>query len=145
VGRQLIEFLFVSGQVEQARQLLETPTSTIDEHGVVEIQSAVYHTLRIAERDRVQILSMVYYTLGRRPDAQIELDEYKKIVEDDRPYRIATVYAQWGNAPAALRWLDRAVQAHDIYLSHLKVDPLLDPIRSEPQFKALVARMKFPP
>jgi TolB-like protein/Flp pilus assembly protein TadD len=145
VGRQLIEFLFVSGQVEQARQLLETPTSTIDEHGVVEIQSAVYHILRIAERDRVQILSMVYHTLGRQADAQNELDEYKKIVGDDRPYRIATVYAQWGNAPAALRWLDRAVQAHDIYLSHLKVDPLLDPIRSEPQFKALVARMKFPP
>jgi tetratricopeptide (TPR) repeat protein len=145
VGRQLIEFLFVSGQVEQARQLLETPTSTIDEHGVVEIQSAVYHTLRIAERDRVQILSMVYHTLGRQADAQNELDEYKKIVGDDRPYRIATVYAQWGNAQAALRWLDRAVQAHDIYLSHLKVDPLLDPIRSEPQFKALVARMKFPP
>jgi hypothetical protein len=26
----------------------------------------------------------------------------------------------------------------------LKVDPL-DPIRKEPQFKALLARMKFPP
>jgi TolB-like protein/Tfp pilus assembly protein PilF len=145
VGRQLIEFLFVSGQVEQARQLLETPTRTIDEHGVVEIQSTVYQTLRIAERDRVQILSMVYHTLGRQADAQNELDEYKKIVGDDRPYRTATVYAQWGNASAAMQWLERAVQAHDIYLSHLKVDALLDPIRNEPQFKALVARLNFPP
>jgi len=25
------------------------------------------------------------------------------------------------------------------------VDPLLDPIRNEPQFKALLAQMKFPP
>jgi hypothetical protein len=30
-------------------------------------------------------------------------------------------------------------------LSELKVEPLLDPIRNEPQFKALLARMKFPP
>jgi hypothetical protein len=30
-------------------------------------------------------------------------------------------------------------------LQFLKVDPLLDPIRNEPQFKALVARMNFPP
>jgi hypothetical protein len=30
-------------------------------------------------------------------------------------------------------------------LQFLKVDPLLDPIRNEPQFKALLARMKFPP
>jgi len=127
VGRMLSEFLFVSGQVDQARQLLETPTTTI------------------GERDRVQILSMVYHALGRQADAEHELDQYKIIVGDDRPYRFATAYAQWGNAPAALRWLDRAVLAHDQYLSRLKVDPLLDPIRNEPQFKALVARMNFPP
>ncbi len=127
VGRLLIEFLFVSGQVDQARQLLETATTPV------------------AERDRIQLLSMVYHALGRQADAEHEVDQYKITVGDDRPYRIATVYAQWGNAPAALQWLERAVQAHDIYLAHLKVDPLLDPIRNEPQFKALLARMKFPP
>jgi hypothetical protein len=38
----------------------------------------------------------------------------------------------------------KAEQAHDLYLRQLKTDPLLDPIRNEPQFKALLARMKFP-
>ena len=58
---------------------------------------------------------------------------------------MAQIYAQWGDVPAALQSLLRAERAHDIYLVFLKVDPLLDPIRNEPQFKALMARMKFPP
>ena len=37
VGRMLSEFLFVSGQVDQARQLLETPTTTIGERDRVQI------------------------------------------------------------------------------------------------------------
>ena len=36
-------------------------------------------------------------------------------------------------------------QIHDPFLAGVKVDPLLDPIRNEPQFKALLARMRFPP
>jgi hypothetical protein len=34
---------------------------------------------------------------------------------------------------------------HSTALQLLKVDPVLDPIRNEPQFKAMLARMKFPP
>jgi hypothetical protein len=88
---------------------------------------------------------MVYHALGRQANAEHELDQYKKLVGDARPYRMAQLYAQWGDAPAAQQSLRRAEQAHDIYLQGVKVDPLLDPIRNEPQFKALVARMKFPP
>jgi TolB-like protein/tetratricopeptide (TPR) repeat protein len=127
VNRFLVEVLFRSGQLEQARQLLETPTTSI------------------AERDRHQLLAMVYHALGRQANAEHELDQYKKLVGDARPYRMAQLYAQWGDAPAAQQSLRRAEQAHDIYLQGVKVDPLLDPIRNEPQFKALVARMKFPP
>jgi hypothetical protein len=31
------------------------------------------------------------------------------------------------------------------FVDKFKVDPLLDPIRNVPQFKARLARMKFPP
>jgi hypothetical protein len=41
--------------------------------------------------------------------------------------------------------LTKTEQLRDPSLIALKVDPLLDPIRSEPQFKAMLARMKFPP
>ena len=54
-------------------------------------------------------------------------------------------YAQWNDAPAAVKSLLRAEQAHDIYFGLIKTDPLMDPIRDEPQFKTFLARMKFPP
>jgi TolB-like protein/tetratricopeptide (TPR) repeat protein len=126
-NRTIIEALFRSGQVEEARQLLETPTTPV------------------IERDRHHLLAMVYHGLGRQVDAEHELDKYKKLVGDARPYRMAQIYAQWGDAPAALQSLLRAEQFHDIYFYMVKVDPLLDPIRNDPQFTAFLARIKFPP
>jgi TolB-like protein/tetratricopeptide (TPR) repeat protein len=126
-ARTIIEALFRSGQVEQARQLLETPTNPV------------------IERDRRWLLAIVYHALGRQADAEHELALYKKLVGDARPYRMAQLYAQWGDAPAALQSLLRAEQFHDIYFFMVKVDPLLDPIRDDPQFRAFLARLKFPP
>jgi hypothetical protein len=83
--------------------------------------------------------------LGRQADADHELAQYKKIVGDARPYRMAEIYAQWGDAPTALQSLLRAEQLPDINFLLIKVDPLLDPVRNDRQFKALLARMKFPP
>ncbi|HXN45181.1 MAG TPA: TIR domain-containing protein, partial [Bryobacteraceae bacterium] len=127
VNRFFIEVLFRSGQMEQARQLLETPTTRVD------------------QSDRHHLLAMVYRGLGRQADADHELAQYKKIVGDARPYRMAEIYAQWGDAPAALQSLLRAEQSLDINFFLIKVDPLLDPIRNDPQFKAFLARLKFPP
>ena len=88
---------------------------------------------------------MVYHALGRQADAELEFDQYKKLDADGHPVYCAEISAQWGNAPAALQWLTKAERLHDWLIVLLKIDPLLDPIRNEPQFKALLARMKFPP
>jgi len=121
------EILFNSGQFEQLRQLYETPATPSD------------------EADRYYFLTLTYHALGRQADAEHELDQFKKVNGDSSPYRYAEIYAQWGNPPAALKSLVRAEQAHDTYLMFLKLDPLLDPIRNEPPFKALLTRMNFPP
>src|SRR5271165_951278 len=55
------------------------------------------------------------------------------------------VYAQWAETTAALNWLAKAEQMRDSGVLELKVDRLLDPIRNEPQFKALERRLNFPP
>jgi hypothetical protein len=99
----------------------------------------------LEEQDRHLCLALTYHVLGRQVDAEHELEQFKTKYGDTSAYRYAQIYAQWGNAPAALRWLDRVEQIYAYGMTLLKVDPLLDPIRNEPHFKELVARMKFPP
>jgi hypothetical protein len=54
------------------------------------------------------------------------------------------IFAQWGNNTKTLAWLDTAMRSHDSGLSHLKSDPLLDPLRNEPRFQAIERELKFP-
>jgi hypothetical protein len=62
-----------------------------------------------------------------------------------RAYDYATTYAQWGNTPKALEWLETALQLREPQLIDLKTDPLLDPLRQEPRFQAIERELKFPP
>jgi hypothetical protein len=59
-------------------------------------------------------------------------------------YQYATIYAQWGDAPKSLEWLDTAVRVRDPGLPNLKADPLMDPLRSEPHFQGIERELKFP-
>nr|WP_310524968.1 tetratricopeptide repeat protein [Polymorphobacter sp.] len=60
---------------------------------------------------------------------------------DTTLYQQAQVLAQWGDKPGALAALDRALAAMDGGLLYLRRDPLLEPLRAEPRFKALEARL----
>lgn len=63
---------------------------------------------------------------------------------DDAAYQYAEIYAQWGNLPKALEWLDVAMRLRDPGLGSLKSDSLLDPLRKEPRFQAIERGLKFP-
>jgi hypothetical protein len=52
---------------------------------------------------------------------------------------------QWGNRAEAVKWLKIVERLHDPYLIGLKTDWELDPIRDEPEFKSIEARINFPP
>jgi len=47
-------------------------------------------------------------------------------------YEVALIYAGLGDKDRAFEWLDRAYEARDMGLVLLKVDPPLDPLRSDP-------------
>src|SRR5215831_4030315 len=89
-------------------------------------------------------LAVVYHKLGRDRDAQSELAKLKAANGDDAALQYAEVYAQWGERAKALDWLDTAMRLRDPGLEFLKTDPLMDPLRTEPRFQAIVRQLKFP-
>jgi TolB-like protein/Tfp pilus assembly protein PilF len=91
-----------------------------------------------------QCLAIVYDKLGRHTEAEAMLAKLKASMGDADAYQYATVYAQWGKKPKALEWLDTAMRLRDSGLALLKTDPLMDPLRQEPRFQALMQELKFP-
>ena len=63
---------------------------------------------------------------------------------DSGGYQYAEIYAQWGENKAALDWLEKAMRLRDPGLAQLKTDPLMDPLRKETRFQAVMQELKFP-
>jgi serine/threonine-protein kinase len=89
-------------------------------------------------------LTVVYDKLGRHADAEAELERIRSYWGDAAPYQYAEIYAQWGDRPKALTWLETAMRVRDPGLVYLKTDPLFDPLRKEPRFQAIERELKFP-
>jgi TolB-like protein/tetratricopeptide (TPR) repeat protein len=89
-------------------------------------------------------LAVVYDKLGLHTDAEAQLSKMKAAQGDAMAYQYATIYAQWGNRTRALEWLDTAMRLRDSGIQVLKTDPLLDPLRNEPRFQAVMRELKFP-
>jgi TolB-like protein/Tfp pilus assembly protein PilF len=88
-------------------------------------------------------LAMTYDKLGQRTDAQAML---RKVLSrrDDSVTHFAAIYAQRGDVPRALDWLDTALHQRDPALEHLKCSELFDPLRREPRFQAIERELRFP-
>jgi len=56
----------------------------------------------------------------------------------------AGIYTGMGDKDSAFHWLDKAVKEHNDRLIYLKVDPLADPLRSDPRFKNLMSQIHMP-
>jgi serine/threonine protein kinase/tetratricopeptide (TPR) repeat protein len=59
------------------------------------------------------------------------------------PVELAILHIALGNKEKALDWTGRAVDERRGWTAYLRVHPILDPLRGEPRFDALVQRMKF--
>jgi TolB-like protein/Flp pilus assembly protein TadD len=91
-----------------------------------------------------QCFAVIYDKLGRHADAESELAKIKAAQGDAMAYQYATIYAQWGDRAKALEWLETAWRLRDPGLALLRTDPLLDPLRKEPRFQAMMRELKFP-
>lgn len=104
--------------------------------------------LPITDRDAGDLMSLAYAyaSEGRRTDVLPMLEEAKqKTTLMYVPlYRIAATYLAMGDRKQALEWLEKAATEDPGWVVWIKVDPAMDPLRSDPRFQKLVEEMKFP-
>jgi TolB-like protein/DNA-binding winged helix-turn-helix (wHTH) protein len=73
--------------------------------------------------------------------AQLDTLSKKQYVS---PFYVATVYLGLGKNELAMNWLQKAYADRSNGLVFLKVEPELDPLRSDPRFISLLHRLNFP-
>jgi hypothetical protein len=59
------------------------------------------------------------------------------------PVDFARLHLVLGDFDGAFEWLERAYAERRGWLTYLKVEPLLDPIRGDPRFGELVRKMRL--
>ena len=91
-------------------------------------------------------LGNVYARWGRTADARTAIEELKQEVDKSGigRYEIALIFAGLGDKDSAFTWLESAFQARDKGMLYLKIDPCLDPLRSDSRFQAFIQRVGFP-
>jgi serine/threonine-protein kinase len=88
--------------------------------------------------------AIIYQKLGRQEAASAAMRRAVEQGGDSGGYQYAEIDAQWGENKAALDWLEKAMRLRDPGLASLRADPLMDPLRKEPRFQAVMRALKFP-
>jgi non-specific serine/threonine protein kinase len=96
--------------------------------------------------DTVAILAHAQTACGNKAEAVKLLDQLQKLSAQRyvSPYDMAVVYAGMGDKARALDWLEKAFESRCLQMVYLKVDALLDGLRSEARFQDLQRRVGLP-
>ena len=138
--------------IEQDRKTLELDPNYVGSHEGLGFTYAALGRYReaLAEFEKLppdQCLSCrayAYGMLGERSEALRILHELQARSEQEPGSRfsIAIIYLGLGDKEQAFAWLEKTLEERGfLSLSNLKLDPLWDPLRSDPRFDDLMLRM----
>jgi serine/threonine protein kinase/tetratricopeptide (TPR) repeat protein len=91
-------------------------------------------------------LAHAYARAGRQAEAEeilLSLQEMagKRYVP---AYPMALAYIGMGQTDRAFEWLNKAIDGREAQMLYLKVNPIYNPLRSDPRFQDLLRRVGFP-
>ncbi len=115
------------------------------EDAIAEFQNAV--RLPGGDRSLLAGVGHAYAMAGKRTEARRVMNELigPSGPSNVSPFDIAAIYAALGEKDQAFGWMEKAYTEHDYNLRSLKVDPWLDPLRSDPRFADLLRHLGLPP
>jgi len=94
---------------------------------------------------RLASLGCAYALAGRKFQARKILAQLNEAAKSHYvpSYFLSMVHASLGDKDEAFKWLEKAYEQHDSYLVRLKVEPGMDPLRSDPRLARLLYRMNL--
>jgi TolB-like protein/DNA-binding winged helix-turn-helix (wHTH) protein/thioredoxin-like negative regulator of GroEL len=90
-------------------------------------------------------VAMAEHTLGDAKSSQQALDRVIATAAGDAAYQIAEIYAWRGEKDKAFEWLERAYRQQDGGLTGIKIDLVLESLRSDPRYVAMLRKLNLPP
>jgi eukaryotic-like serine/threonine-protein kinase len=146
--------------IEQEQKALELDPNSLQalaELGRAYVQKSMYKE-GIAEFEKelaispdslqgLTSLGYAYAVAGRRAEAQKVLDQLAERSKQEYVTTAASaiIYAGLGEKDKAFEWLEKGYEDRSIVTSVIKVDPIWDPLRSDPRFQDLLRRMNLQP
>ncbi len=88
-------------------------------------------------------LAVALARTGRSDDAKNILRELENTDEYVPAPLVAQIYANLGDADAAFLWIEKGIEDSARGVVFLKINPLYDPIRSDPRFSAILTRLNL--
>jgi serine/threonine protein kinase/tetratricopeptide (TPR) repeat protein len=148
--------------IEQLRKTLEMDPNFVLVHltlGQAYVQKSMYQQA-IAECEKELAISphnpyalsglgYAYAVAGRRVEAQKVLDKLNGLSKQKYVAAVSKVgiYVGLGERNTAVEWLEKAYEDRSIgsTFSRIKLDPIFDPLRSDPRFVDLLHRINLQP
>ena len=97
----------------------------------------------------LQDAAITYYHLGDREKAKKYLEQMIKIANDESDdfSDVAATLVQMDQPDLAIEYLEKSIEAHEVNIAFIRVDPDLRPLHADPRFLQLLERagLKPPP
>ena len=142
--------------IEQQRKTLEMDPGWYYAHWnlgqALEVKGALDAAIEEYQKARVlnddpgvpALLGHAYASSGKKTEALKILGQLKEVSKQRyvSAYSFAIVYLGLGDKEEALRWLQKSYQDRaGTDIGSIKIDPFLDPLRGDPRFEALAAKV----
>jgi serine/threonine protein kinase/tetratricopeptide (TPR) repeat protein len=159
-NRNLGEHYFYAGQLEKA---IETLQRTVEMDptfphthiflAYIYMQKSMYEEALAEMKKETDIpkaildpkIGIVYAHMGRREEALQILNKYMELSTQEfiSPYGLALLCFALGEKELGFQWLEKAYEKRDVWIAYIKIDFLLDSVRTDPRFKALLKKMNL--
>jgi serine/threonine-protein kinase len=94
-----------------------------------------------ADWTKLLVISCARWAQKRVPESDAALSELIKSDAETAAYQIAEAYAYRGDKDNAFEWLERARRQRDPGLGALRMDPLVQNLRSDPRWNQFLHTM----